>query len=48
MSENEIGEFSQHYNQYKQNEDYHLMTHSNEEEIMRQNSNAFSLPEERN
>ena len=38
----------QHFNQYKQNEDYHLMTHGNEEEVIRQNNNTFSLQEEWN
>ena len=36
----------QYYNQYEQKEDYHFVTHGNEEEVMRQNSNAFSLLEE--
>ena len=36
----------QHCNQYKQNEDYHLRNHDNEEEVMRWNSNAFSLQKE--
>ena len=38
----------QHCNQYKQNEDYYLMTPGNEEEVMRQNSNTFSLQEKCN
>ena len=38
----------QHYNQHEQNEGYHLITHGNEEEVMRQNSNVFPLPEEGN
>ena len=32
----------QHYDKYEQNEDYHLGDHGNEEEVLRQNSNAFS------
>ena len=38
----------QHCNQYEQNEGYHLITHGNEEEVTRQNSKAFPLPEEGN
>ena len=33
----------QHCDKYGQNEDYHLSGHGNEEEVMRWNSNAFSL-----
>ena len=36
----------QYCKQYEQKEDYHFVNHGNEEEIMRQNSNAFSLLEE--
>ena len=38
----------QHYNQHEQNQNkvYHLMNYGNEEEVSRQNSNAFPLPEE--
>ena len=38
----------QHCDQYKQNEGYNLRIHGNKEEVMRQNSNAFPLPEEGN
>ena len=31
----------QHYNKYKQNEDYHLGDHGNEEEVLRWNNNVF-------
>ena len=36
----------QYCNQYEQKEDYHFVTHGNEEEVMRGNNNAFSLLEE--
>ena len=40
----------QHHNQHEQNQNkvYHLMNYGNEEEVSRQNSNAFPLPEEGN
>ena len=39
-----------HYNQHEQNQNkvYCLMNYGNEEEVLRQNSNAFLLPEEGN
>ena len=36
----------QYCDQYDQKEDYYFVTHGNEEKVMRQNSNAFSLLEE--
>ena len=33
----------QHCDKYEQNEDCHLSGHGNEEEVTRQNSNAFPL-----